>query len=129
MKAQTRLIRALTVSMMMASLFGSGVVKGQDLLLDADKLVKDLPGQCEEPSRILADAKLNKWEKRAKEMSRPVTEAQKQAVYAVMRDQCVSVQLVMLLRTLKSTMPAADWAKTGGDAKIAMLLARIEKSL
>ena len=115
------------------SLFGfcvaTGTASAQGLPLDIPSLMKELPKQCEEPSRILAEARFSKWQKKAIDISRPLSEADKQAIYAVMKDQCVSVQLVILLRTLKSTISASEWIKLGGEVQLRELLVRIERTM
>lgn len=97
--------------------------------LDIDKLTKELPKQCEEPSSVLAEVRLRKWEKRSKEIGQPISNEQRNAVYAAMQDQCVAVNLVLILRTLRSIVSIVEWSKMNGDTQIESLLARIEKTL
>jgi hypothetical protein len=101
----------------------------QTSILDTEKIIKALPKQCEEPSSVLAEVRLRKWAKRSKEISQPITDEQRAAVFAVMRDQCVAVQMVLILRTLRSSIPMVEWSKINGDGQIEELLARIERTL
>lgn len=120
------LLKALLAAMVV--LF-SAESHSQTTALDVDKLIKALPKECEEASSVLAEARLRKWEKRAKEISQPITGEQRAAVYGVMRDQCVAVQMVLILRNLRSSISIVDWSKMNGDAQIEELLARIERTL
>lgn len=104
-------------------------VLAQPSSFDIDKLMKELPKRCEEPSSVLAEVRLRRWDKRANEIAQPVTSEQRSSVYAAMREQCVSVQLVLILRTLRSTIPMVEWSRMNGDAQIESLLSRIDKTL
>ena len=123
----TNLLRALVVASI--ALLVSASALAQPSTFDIDKLVKELPKRCEEQSSVLAEVGLRKWEKRANEIGQPITAEQRSATFAAMQDQCVAVQMVLVLRTLRSTIPLVEWSKMNGDAQIESLLARIEKTL
>lgn len=123
----TNLFRALVVASI--AVLVSASTLAQPSAFDIDKLIKELPEQCEEPSSVLAEVRLRKWEKRAKEIGQPITTEQRSAIFAAMRDQCVAVQMVLVLRTLRSTIPLVEWSKMNGDAQIESLLVQIEKTL
>lgn len=101
----------------------------QDFDADVAKMTREIPAQCEKPAAILAEAKLRKWTAKAKELGRTVSDEDRQAVFSVMKDQCVSVQLILVLRALKATISASDWAKLKGDEQIESLMLRVGRTM
>lgn len=92
-------------------------------------LIKQLPQECEEPARVLAEARLSKWRKTGKDVEKPFDGNAFQTVAVVMKQQCVSVQTVVLLRMVKSMIPAADAVRLNLDAEIDKHMAIIERTL
>lgn len=96
---------------------------------DVRAMVQQIPKQCEEPARVLAEARLSKWRKSGKDVGQAFTDDPFKTVMAVMQQQCVSVQTVALLRVIKAAIPAADAVKMNLDAEIAKHMAIIERTL
>lgn len=106
-----------------------------DAPVELEKLLRELPKrlqeECDNPSRILAEVKIRKWERKYKEIGRELelTMADRQVIYEAMKDQCINVKLVLVLREIKPAVPLSEWSRLGGDLEIERRLLQIEKTL
>ena len=96
---------------------------------DKAEITKAIAKECEDVASVIAEVRLRKWDERSKEIGRPISQEQRDLVHSVMRDQCVSTRLVVVLRMLRAGISAPEWSKLRGDAQIEELLRRIEKLL
>ena len=110
-------------------------VLAEDNPVEFEKILRELPNrlqeECDNPSRVLAEVKIRKWERKYKEAGRKLelTMADRQVIYEAMKDQCINVKLVLVLRVIKPTVPLSEWSRLGGDLEIERRLLQIEKTL
>ena len=93
------------------------------------KYFQQISKDCEEYSLILAEVRVRKIDKALRAKGLSITDEQRFSIFAVTKDQCVSVKLVSLLREIRTAAPESAWKRSNSEDKINELLSRIERSL
>lgn len=108
----------------------SSAASAEDGKRFGNELMKEIRAKCLFYGQIVAEARLNKWEKEGKNVKKAFGTTEPYALISkIQQQQCVSVHTIQLLQEIKSVATTKDAAAWKIDEEIAEHMALIEKTL
>lgn len=91
--------------------------------------IVDIHRECDAYADVLAATKIEKWRKEGKDVEKAFSGNAHDVMSKIQQQQCISVQMVLILRLLKANVSAKEAMHLKIDSEIEKNIAIIEKTL